>query len=140
MISFQLGIQRLFTANSQITKLIQSGQGKSVSSANQKSAISIDESGTVAASVTSIGVNTLSLPSPSELFILRLTEPFLAILVDKKNKVPLMITKIYEPWISTQSFGESINSVDIWFFYNFVWNYIWIYKNIFIINKTMCNE
>lgn len=97
MISFQLGIQRLFTANSQITKLIQSGQGKSVSSAYQKSAISIDESGTVAASVTSIGVNTLSLPSPSELFILRLTEPFLAILVDKKNKVPLMITKIYEP-------------------------------------------
>ncbi|XP_077289195.1 serine protease inhibitor 42Dd-like isoform X2 [Arctopsyche grandis] len=94
---FEMGIREVFTPNSAATLFSTNRRAVTISSVIQKASISIDENGSVAAAGTNIGVNTLSLPPPNELFIFRAIEPFLTILVDNENQIPLVITKVYHP-------------------------------------------
>lgn len=63
----------------------------------QQSVLSVDEQGTLAASATISHVVTLSLNSAPEELVFNVDQPFLSIILDKRNKVPLFIGKIFDP-------------------------------------------
>lgn len=94
-----MGIVDLFTTNSRLPYFARSSSDASlrVDDILQQSILSVDQKGTVAASATISHVVTLSLSSALEEVFFKVDEPFLAIIVDKRNQVPLFISKIYDP-------------------------------------------
>lgn len=63
----------------------------------QQSILSIDERGTTAAVATISHVVTLSLNTVLEEISFVVDQPFVSIIVDKRNKVPIFISKISTP-------------------------------------------
>lgn len=94
-----MGIVDLFTTESRLPYFARSPTEQSlrVDDILQQSILSVDQKGTVAASATVSHVVTLSLSSIPEEIFFKVDEPFLAIIADKRNQVPLFIAKIFDP-------------------------------------------
>lgn len=65
----------------------------------QQSILSVDEKGTIASVATISHVVTLSLNTPPEEITVDVDQPFVSIIVDKRNKVPLLISRMYMPLV-----------------------------------------
>lgn len=63
----------------------------------QKTILKVDAKGTIAASATSVSVVALSLTYARENLIFNADQPFLSVIVDKQNKIPMLISKIFDP-------------------------------------------
>lgn len=92
-----MGLVDLFTINSKLTYLTSNNEFIRVDDILQQSVLNVDENGSVAASATSVAVVTLSISSVPEELIFEVNQPFLALIIDKRNKVPLFIAKIFNP-------------------------------------------
>lgn len=93
-----MGIVNLFTQNCKLPYLAEGQQSVlRVDDILQQSVLSVDESGTVASSATISHVVTLSLSSSPEEIAFKVDQPFISVIVDKRNKVPIFVSKIYDP-------------------------------------------
>lgn len=73
-----------------------------ISKAIQQAVLNVDEKGTVAAAVTTIYLyDTYSLISYKYQDDFIVDQPFLSIIVDRKQNLPIFISKIYKPEILT---------------------------------------
>lgn len=98
VVCFQMGIRELFTENCRLPYLAENVQiPLHVDDILQQSILSVDERGTIATIVTITNVVTLSLNTPPEEISLDIDQPFVSIIVDKRNKVPLFLSRIYTP-------------------------------------------
>lgn len=96
---FQLGIVDLFTLTSRLPYFTNDRDERPlrVDDILQQCILNVDEKGTTAASATISHVVTLSLNSIPDNLRFTLDQPFLSIIVDKRNQVPLFISKIFDP-------------------------------------------
>lgn len=92
-----MGIIDLFTQNSQLPYLALNEPGLRIDDILQQGLLSIDEKGTIAAAAAVSHVVTLSLNSAPEEIYFTADQPFLSIVVDKRTKTPLFVSKIYNP-------------------------------------------
>lgn len=92
-----MGIVNLFTSLSNLPYVTANGEPLRVQDIVQQSFIQVDEKGTIAAAATFSHVVTLSLNSAPEEVYFHVDQPFLSIIVDKRNKIPIFISKIYDP-------------------------------------------
>lgn len=93
-----MGIKDLFSENCRLPFLAENSQAPMhVDDILQQSILSVDEKGTIASIATISNVVTLSLNTPPEEISLDVDQPFVSIIVDKRNKVPLFISRIYTP-------------------------------------------
>lgn len=94
-----MGIVDLFSQTSRLPYVTstQSESNLRVDDILQQSILSVDQKGTIAASATISHVVTLSLNSVPEEINFKVDQPFLSIIVDKRNKIPLFISKIFDP-------------------------------------------
>lgn len=93
----KMGLVDLFTINSQLPFLTDSQEQVKVDDVLQEAILKVDETGTVAAAVQSVSVVTLSInESPEEVSFI-VDQPFLAIIVDRRNRTPLFLGKIVDP-------------------------------------------
>lgn len=97
MCRFQMGIVDLFTQSSQLPYLAENEPALRVDDILQQGLLSVDEKGTIAAAATVSHVVTLSLSSAPEEVYFKADQPFISIVVDKRNKIPIFISKIYNP-------------------------------------------
>lgn len=92
-----MGLVNLFTVQSQLPYFANNHEPVTVSDILQHTVLNVDEYGSVATAATSVSVVTLSLDNfPRELIFVA-NQPFLAIIVDKRAKVPLFVAKIFDP-------------------------------------------
>lgn len=68
-----------------------------VSDILQFSVLNVNQTGTTAASATVVNAVPLSAPVPLPSVTITVDQPFLSLIVDKRNKVPLFISKIFNP-------------------------------------------
>lgn len=92
-----MGIVNLFTSVSNLPYVTANREPLRVQDIVQESYISVDEKGTIAAAATFSHVVTLSLNSAPEEVYFNVDQPFISIIVDKRNKIPIFISKIYDP-------------------------------------------
>lgn len=97
----RMGLTDIFSpARSRLTKLLDGSNALFVNEVLQKSTLEIDLYGTTATSVTSVSVVPLSADLDPEDFIIDV--PFLSIIVDTANEIPIFISKISNPSVSEQ--------------------------------------
>lgn len=94
---FQMGVVDLFSITSRLPFLTSDGQPLRIQDILQNGFLSVDEKGTIAAVATISHVVTLSLNSAPEEVFFNVDQPFISIIVDKRNKVPVFISKIFDP-------------------------------------------
>lgn len=92
-----MGIVDLFSQTSRLPYLSNAVNGLRIQDILQNGFLSVDEKGTIAAVATISHVVTLSLNSAPEEVFLNVDQPFLSIIVDKRNKIPVFISKIFDP-------------------------------------------
>lgn len=92
-----MGVVDLFAQTSRLPYVTANGSPLRVQDILQNGFLSVDEKGTIAAVATISHVVTLSLNSAPEEIFFNVDQPFLSIIVDKRNKVPVFISKIYDP-------------------------------------------
>lgn len=63
----------------------------------QQAVLSVDETGTVAAVAQTASVVTLSLVDTPDEIVVALDQPFLSMIVDRRNAIPLIMAKIFDP-------------------------------------------
>uniref|UniRef100_A0A2M3Z570 Putative serine proteinase inhibitor n=1 Tax=Anopheles braziliensis TaxID=58242 RepID=A0A2M3Z570_9DIPT len=88
----QMGLRSVFSDEKPFAKL--SNTNVKISNVKQKSFLSVNERGTTATSVTVATIIPLSLPRNVEFIA---NQPFAAIILDKKSKIPLFIARISKP-------------------------------------------
>ncbi|XP_049530437.1 serpin B6-like [Anopheles darlingi] len=88
----QMGLRSVFSDGKPFAKL--SNTDVKISNVKQKSFLSVNERGTTATSVTVGTIIPLSLPRNAEFIA---DQPFAAIIIDKKSKIPLFIARISKP-------------------------------------------
>lgn len=91
-----MGIRDMFTPNSDIPYL-STNENVQISNVQQQSVLEINEIGSISSSVTTFSVIALSYTPPIPNIVVKIDQPFLAIIVDKNNKVPLFIAEVNEP-------------------------------------------
>lgn len=97
IVQFQMGIVDLFTQSSQLPYFAVNEPRLRIDDILQQGLLSVDEKGTIAAAATVSHVVTLSLNSVPEEIYFKADQPFLSIVVDKRNKIPIFVSKIYNP-------------------------------------------
>lgn len=95
----KLGIVDLFTSAAKLPFFSsdRSVEPLRVDDILQQSLLQVDEKGTVATSATISHVITLSLSSVPEEIHFTVDQPFLAVIFDRRNQIPLFIAKIFDP-------------------------------------------
>uniref|UniRef100_A0A1B0CNT1 Serpin domain-containing protein n=3 Tax=Lutzomyia longipalpis TaxID=7200 RepID=A0A1B0CNT1_LUTLO len=93
----EMGVSNIFTSQSNLPYIALNAPVVRVTDAIQHAVLNVDELGTVATAVNTFSVITLSISVPDPEISFIVDEPFLALIVDKRQKVPLFITKIYNP-------------------------------------------
>ncbi|XP_050081627.1 serpin B6-like [Anopheles aquasalis] len=88
----QMGLRNVFGGGKPFAKL--SDANVKISNVKQKSLLSVNERQTIATSVTEVGIVGLALPSYPEFIV---NQPFAAIIIDRKSKIPLFIARISKP-------------------------------------------
>lgn len=92
-----MGVVDLFSQTSRLPYLTVNGLPVRVQEILQNGFLSVDEKGTVAAVATISHVVTLSLNSAPEEIYFNVDQPFISVIVDKRNRVPVFISKIFDP-------------------------------------------
>lgn len=92
-----MGLVNLFTIQSQLPYFTNNQEPVMVSDILQHTVLNVDEYGSVATSATSVSVVTLSLDGMPREMVFNANQPFLAIIVDKRSKVPLFFAKVFDP-------------------------------------------
>lgn len=92
-----MGVVDLFSQTSRLPYFTHDGHPLRVQDIIQNGYLSVDEKGTIAAVATISHVVTLSLNSAPEEVFFKVDQPFLSIIVDKRNKVPVFVSKIFDP-------------------------------------------
>lgn len=92
-----MGVVDLFSQTSRLPYLTMDGSPLRVQDILQNGYLSVDEKGTIAAVATISHVVTLSLTSAPEEIFFNVDQPFLSIIIDKRNKIPVFISKIFDP-------------------------------------------
>lgn len=92
-----MGLVNLFTVQSQLPYFTNNHEPVAVSDVLQHTVLNVDEYGTVATAATSLSVVTLSLDGAPRDLVFVANQPFLAIIVDKRSRVPLFVAKIFDP-------------------------------------------
>lgn len=92
-----MGLQNVFTGESQLPYLTANNERLVVSDIMQQSLLSVDETGTVATSATTIGVIALSITPELQKLTINVDQPFLVTILDKRNQMPLFIGRINDP-------------------------------------------
>jgi serpin B len=92
----ELGIRDLFSQHAQLP-FVSTKENVQVSDVQQQSKLEVNEKGTIAASITTFSVVALSYSPPLPNVNILVNKPFLAIVVEKANKIPLFISKISRP-------------------------------------------
>lgn len=92
-----MGVVDLFSQTSRLPYLANTGAALRIQDILQNGHLSVDEKGTIAAVATISHVVTLSLNSAPEELFFNVDQPFISIIVDKRNKVPVFISKIFDP-------------------------------------------
>lgn len=87
----------LFTLNSQLPHLTDNHEHLKVNDIIQQAVLSVDETGTVAAVAQTASVVTLSLVDTPDEVVVTLDQPFLSMIVDRRNAIPLFMAKIFDP-------------------------------------------
>jgi serpin B len=91
-----LGVRDLFSLRANIPYLADNSRIV-INDVQQQTVIEVDEKGTVAAAVSSfIGVGLSYTPELKEIEVV-VDRPFLAIVMDKENRIPLFISKVVQP-------------------------------------------
>nr|CAD7195494.1 unnamed protein product [Timema douglasi] len=93
----QLGVTDIFNASSKLAGITTSTEPLKVSNVFQKAEIEIDEEGGTASAATVVIVNTLSLVIYPEQVMFQADHPFLAVIIDRVNSVPLFIARVADP-------------------------------------------
>ena len=86
----------MFTPNSEMPYL-STNENVQISDVQQQSVLEVNEKSSTASSVTTFSVIALSYTPPVPNIVVTIDQPFLSIIVDKINKVPLFIAEINEP-------------------------------------------
>lgn len=92
-----MGTVDLFSRTSQLPYLATNEKFLRVDDILQQGILTVNEQGTVASVATISHVVTLSLNSAPEEIFFKVDQPFVSIIVDKRNKIPIFISKIYDP-------------------------------------------
>lgn len=92
-----MGLVDLFTMQSQLPYFTNNHEPIIVSDILQHTVLNVDEYGSVATSAASVSVVTLSLDGMPRELVFVADQPFLAMIVDKRSKVPLFIAKVFDP-------------------------------------------
>lgn len=91
-----MGIVNLFTRNSKLPYLAEDQQSAlRVDDILQESFLYVDESGTVASSAT------VSQGSSLEEIAFKVDQPFISVIVDNRNKMPIFVSKICDPFANS---------------------------------------
>lgn len=90
----KLGVKQIFESDSALNKL--SKTPVRVADVKQDSFLSVDEKGTTATAVSKITIIPLSLNAYEDIHF-ECNEPFMAMIVDKTNEIPLFMAKIRQP-------------------------------------------
>lgn len=93
----KLGLVDIFTINSQLPFLTVNHENLKVDDILQEAILKVDETGSVASVVQSVSVVTLSINDSPEEIVFHVDQPFLSVIVDKRNCVPLFVSKIFDP-------------------------------------------
>lgn len=93
----QFGLVDLFTLNSQLPYLTVNHEHVKVDDILQEAVLRVDEVGSVAAAVQSVAVVTLSINDAPQEIAFNVDQPFLALIIDRRNKIPLFLSKIVDP-------------------------------------------
>ncbi|XP_037036325.1 plasminogen activator inhibitor 1-like isoform X1 [Bradysia coprophila] len=93
----KMGLVNLFTTQSQLPYLTNNHEPVAVSDVLQHTVLNVDEYGSVATAATLLSVVTLSLDGMPRELVFVANQPFLAIIVDKRSRVPLFVAKIFDP-------------------------------------------
>jgi len=91
----ELGATAMFTERGGLTKLAES-QDLKVSNILQKAIISVDSEGTEAAAATSVEIVPFS-AEPSNLLKIFIDRPFIYVLWDKHNNIPVIMGRVTDP-------------------------------------------
>lgn len=92
-----MGVVDLFSQTSRMPYLTANGSSVRVQDILQNGFLTVDEKGTIAAVATISHVVTLSLNSAPEEIVFNVDQPFISVIVDKRNGVPVFISKIFDP-------------------------------------------
>ena len=87
----------MFTINSQLPYFTANNEQIKVDKIIQEAVLDVNEAGTVAAAATNAAVLPLSIKDVPEEVYVQIDQPFISIILDKRNKIPLFISKIYNP-------------------------------------------
>lgn len=93
----QMGIQQLFSTNAQLPYIFSSIEPLTVSSVLQQASLEVNEEGSIATSLTAVGVVALSFAPPTPDVVFNVNRPFVAMIIDRKNNFPYFIAKISNP-------------------------------------------
>lgn len=96
LVFFQMGLGGLFVAPSELV-YINENQSVSVGDCLHNARLAVDETGTIAAAANAFSIIPLSIsqPDPETPFIV--DQPFVAMILDMRNKYPLFLAKIFDP-------------------------------------------
>lgn len=95
----QMGIQQLFSTNAQLPNIFSSNEPLTVSSVIQQASLEVNEQGSIATSLTAVGVVALSFSPPTPDVVFNVNRPFVAMIIDRKINFPYFIAKISNPSI-----------------------------------------
>lgn len=93
----EMGINRAFSENSEITKLTTNNQPLQISNAVQQASMEVNEEGSIASSLTSFSVVALSYSPPVSDVEFLVNRPFIAIICDRFKSFPYFIAKVSSP-------------------------------------------
>ena len=91
-----MGLGRLFSTPSELV-YVNEGRPVSVGDCVHNAKLSVDEKGTLAAAANAFSIIALSINSPDPEVPFIVDQPFLAMIVDRRNRYPLFVAKIFDP-------------------------------------------
>lgn len=91
-----MGVKRIFNEQSQFMPLTDE-QPMQISSAMQQTTLTVDETGSVGASVTKFSVVGLSVAVKIERIHFNMDRPFVAVVINRLYQVPYFIAKVKDP-------------------------------------------
>ena len=92
----RLGLVSAFTGEANLSKMIKDNHSLMIDWVKQKTYLDVDEKGTEAAAVTSIGIVETSIKTDKP-FVMEVNRPFYLIIMDEKLDVQLFLGKINDP-------------------------------------------
>lgn len=93
----KMGISQLFSPHAQLPNLLVNNIPIAISNVLQQSSIEVNEVGSIATSVTSIGAIALSLsPIPADVEF-KVNRPFLTMIFDRRFTIPYFMAKVSHP-------------------------------------------